>query len=305
MNMKPWLTGTTLLLSACLTPSAFAALTLDVYNPGKTSTFPVTSTLIYGDHDAVLIDAQFERKDAQRLVDKLKASGKTLKMIYISHSDPDYYFGLDVLTSHFPQAKVLSSPATAYLIDHTKQQKLAFWKETLKDQAPENLITPMPYDADYFELEGERIDIHQAPNDPARGYLWIPSLRTLLGGVSVYDNVHVWLADTPTAAGRFAWQKGLEAMQQRSPLQIIPGHYISESGNVPYSPESLAFTQRYLHDFEQVLATHKGSAYLISQMKHRYPHLQEEDSLTLSAKALSGEMVWTAPPAYPPATKQP
>ena len=35
------------------------------------------------------------------------ASGKQLTTIYISHGDPDYYFGLDTLTAAFPKAKVL------------------------------------------------------------------------------------------------------------------------------------------------------------------------------------------------------
>ena len=37
-------------------------LTLDIYNPGDASVFPVSSEIIYGDKDAVLIDAQFQKK---------------------------------------------------------------------------------------------------------------------------------------------------------------------------------------------------------------------------------------------------
>lgn len=96
----------TLATTAFFATSVMATeLTLDIYNPGDASVFPVSSEIIYGDKDAVLIDAQFQKNDAQALVDKIKASGKNLTYIYISHSDPDFYFGLDVITEAFPNAK--------------------------------------------------------------------------------------------------------------------------------------------------------------------------------------------------------
>jgi glyoxylase-like metal-dependent hydrolase (beta-lactamase superfamily II) len=55
------------------------------------------------------------------------ASGKHLTTIYISHGDPDYYFGLDTLTQAFPDAKVLASAATVAHIRKTMDAKLAYW----------------------------------------------------------------------------------------------------------------------------------------------------------------------------------
>lgn len=75
--------------------AAQAPLTLDVYNPGEAAIFPVSSVLISGDKDAILVDAQFGKAQAQQVVDKVRASGKNLTTIYISHGDPDYYFGLE------------------------------------------------------------------------------------------------------------------------------------------------------------------------------------------------------------------
>ncbi|EEF22341.1 conserved hypothetical protein, partial [Ricinus communis] len=84
---------TTALATAITTQAA--PLTLEVFNHGEAAIFPVASVLVTGDKDAVLIDAQFSRAEAQKLVDKIKASGKQLITIYISWDDPDYYFGLD------------------------------------------------------------------------------------------------------------------------------------------------------------------------------------------------------------------
>ncbi|MDE9500088.1 MBL fold metallo-hydrolase, partial [Xenorhabdus bovienii] len=92
--------------------SQAANLKLDIYNPGEAGIFPVSSEIISGDHEVVLIDAQFRKNDAQELVKMIQQTGKELTTIYISHSDPDFYFGLDVITEAFPKAKVIASPET-------------------------------------------------------------------------------------------------------------------------------------------------------------------------------------------------
>ena len=107
--------------------AAPAPLTLDVYNPGEAAIFPVSSVLVSGDKDAILVDAQFGKAQAQQVVDKIRASGKHLTTIYISHGDPDYYFGLETLTQAFPDAKVVASAPTVAHINETKDAKLAFW----------------------------------------------------------------------------------------------------------------------------------------------------------------------------------
>lgn len=113
-----------------------ADLKLDVYNPGEKSLFPVSSEIISGDKEVVLIDAQFQKNDAEALVKRIKDTGKKLTTIYISQSDPDFYFGLEVLTKAFPDAKVIASPETIKEINKTKDGKLAYWGGVLKEQAP-------------------------------------------------------------------------------------------------------------------------------------------------------------------------
>ncbi|MEO6677582.1 MAG: MBL fold metallo-hydrolase, partial [Pseudomonas sp.] len=73
--------------------AAASTLTLDVYNPGDKAIFPVTSVLVSGAKEAILVDAQFGKSQAEQVVQKIRASGKQLTTIYISHGDPDYYFG--------------------------------------------------------------------------------------------------------------------------------------------------------------------------------------------------------------------
>lgn len=119
----------TLLLALTASPLLYAAesLNLDVYNPGENSLFAVSSEIISGPHEVVLIDAQFQRNDAEALVKRIKATGKKLTTVFISQSDPDFYFGLDTIKRAFPQVKILATAATIDLIKQSKEGKLAFW----------------------------------------------------------------------------------------------------------------------------------------------------------------------------------
>ena len=172
--------------------AAPAPLSLDVYNPGASAIFPVSSVLVSGEKDAILVDAQFSRAQAQQVVDKIRASGKHLTTIYISHGDPDYYFGLDTLTRAFPDAKVLASAPTVAHIEQTKDAKLAFWGPQMGADVPSKLIVPKVMKGNTLELEGNELDIvGLTGRQPERTFVWIPSLKAVVGGVVVADNLHV------------------------------------------------------------------------------------------------------------------
>jgi glyoxylase-like metal-dependent hydrolase (beta-lactamase superfamily II) len=67
---------------------------------GARGTFsPTTATLIAGEREAVLIDAQFMASDVAALGDAIEATGKKLTAIYITHGHADHHFGLGPLLS--------------------------------------------------------------------------------------------------------------------------------------------------------------------------------------------------------------
>jgi glyoxylase-like metal-dependent hydrolase (beta-lactamase superfamily II) len=64
--------------------------------------FPVgsknkTATLVASETEALLVDAGFTRADGHRLVAAVLDSGKQLTSVVISHADPDFYFGAEVI----------------------------------------------------------------------------------------------------------------------------------------------------------------------------------------------------------------
>lgn len=264
-----------------------APLTVTLYNPGDKAIFPVSSELVSGEKEAILIDAQFGVNDGQALVELIKQSGKKLTTVYISGGDPDFYFGLEPIKAAFPDVKVLASQHVVDHIKQTKDAKLAYWGPILGKQAPKTLIVPQVMTASHLTLEGERIEIKEM-NTP-NAYLWAPSIKTAFGGVPVYSGVHVWMADSQSKAARTEWVNALDRMLALKPERVIPGHFLGEA---PKGTQAVTFTRDYVLRFEQALASTKGSGPLIDALKQAYPSLPVDDGLAIGAKVNTGEMKW-------------
>jgi glyoxylase-like metal-dependent hydrolase (beta-lactamase superfamily II) len=274
---------------ASATPVALP-LKAEVYNPGANGIFAVSSTLVTGANDAVLIDAQFSTVDAQKLVDLIKASGKHLTTIYISHGDPDFYFGLEPLVAAFPDAKVVATPQTIGHIKETSAGKLHFWGPKLGAGAPGRIVTPQPLAGSRIDLEGNALDITGLDGpSPDRSFVWIPSIRTVAGGIPVFAGEHVWMADTQTPQSHADWIATLDRIAALKPEAVIPGHFMPGS---PQNLEAVRFTADYIRAFDEETAKAEDSSAVVAAMKQRYPGLGAESSLELSAKVAKGEMKW-------------
>ncbi len=288
LTLATTLLGGAALATTLLGGAALAApLTVTVYNPGEKAIFPVSSSLVTGDKEAILIDAQFDVQNGQALVDMIKKSGKKLTAVYISAGDPDFYFGLEPVMAAFPDVKVL---ADQHVVDHinlTKDAKLSYWSPILGKGAPKSLTVPQVMTASHLTLDGERIEIKEM-NTP-NVYLWAPSIKTAFGGVPVYSGVHVWMADSQTKAARSNWVKALDNLLALKPERVVPGHFL---GTAPQGTAAVTFTRDYVQRFEQELAKANSSGELIEGLKKAYPFLPVDDGLAIGAKVNMGEMKW-------------
>lgn len=287
---------TTFLTSALFTlglasQTQASPLKLDVYNPGTAGIFPVSSVLVTGKKEAILIDAQFGKSQAEKLVEKIKASGKTLTTIYISHGDPDYYFGLDTIKAAFPNAKVFATPQTVAHIQQTVEGKKAYWNPILAADAPTQTITPDTLTGDSLFLEGKQLKvIYLKGNQPDRSVVWIPSIKAIVGGVVINgNNMHIWMADTQTPKSHTDWLMTLHSIEKLKPKTVIPGHFLP---NAALNLDSVKYTENYIHTFDAETAKAKDSSALINAMKATYPAAGAISSLELSAKVAKGEMKW-------------
>src|SRR5205809_2518470 len=131
-------------------------LNLQVYNASENS-FGVASVIVSGKTDAVLIDAQFTLADAEKVAQEIKTSGKKLITIYVSHGDPDFYFGLEIFKKYFPEVTAYASPATVEHIKATAQKKLEVWGERLGKNITSNVVLPQVLNS--IDIENQKLEI--------------------------------------------------------------------------------------------------------------------------------------------------
>ena len=264
-------------------------LSVQVYNADAGS-FHVNAVLVTGQTDAVLLDTGFTRADALRIAAMVLDSKKTLKTIYISQADPDFYFGIEVLKQYFPEARVVTTAPTLKKIEATLPTKLQVWGPRMGANAPQRVPLPEVLTGNTLTLEGQTLEIRGLDDSLThRSFVWIPSIQTLAGGVNVYAGLHLWTADAQSVQERADWAKKLGTMAALKPSRVIPGHSLPGQ---PQDASQLAWSQAYLARFEQELPKAANSAALIDTMKQAYPSAGLGIALEIGAKVNKGEMKW-------------
>ncbi|WSQ07025.1 MBL fold metallo-hydrolase [Streptomyces sp. NBC_01231] len=247
-----------------------------------------TATLVTGESEALLVDAAFTRADGHRLAAEVLDSGKKLTTVYVSHGDPDFYFGAEVLADAFPEARFVATPIVIEHIQHSYEGKLKAW-EALGPNLPTRLVDLTPLTGD-LTLEGHRFELKGGPDDlPDRHYLWQAEHRAVLGGVLLFQREHVWVADTPTPEDRSAWITLLDEMAALDPELVVPGHRLPDS---PADASAITATRDYLLAFEEELGKAADGAALTEALVKRYPDNGMLIAAQLGAKVAKGEMKW-------------
>ena len=151
---------------------------------------PITSTLIYGDYDAVLVDAMGTVAEAEALADWVALHNRSLETIYITHAHFDHFYGLSVLMERFPGARAIATPKTVNAMQMSftpTVERLA--RGMFPGQVATKLVSPEPYGQDTFTLEGHELRIiEQGRTDsPDSTSLYVPSIGLIVAGDVVYN----------------------------------------------------------------------------------------------------------------------
>lgn len=266
-----------------------APLKLKIYHADSES-FHVNAVVVSGKSEAMVIDTGFTRADALRVAANVLDSGKTLKTIFISNADPDFYFGAEVLKGIFPQAQVLTTPAVRAQIQAKLADKVAFWGPKMGANAPQQPIVPDLLPGNTLTVDGETIEVRGTTGELAhRPYVWIPSIKTVTGNIAIFSNLHVWTADTQKASERRAWIAQLNEIEALKPATVVPGHMTAGSA---LNASAIRYTRNYLQRFDAEAAKAKTGAELIWAMTKAYPKAGEVMALDIGAKVNKGEMKW-------------
>lgn len=266
-----------------------APLSVKVYNADANS-FHVNAVVVSGKSEAMVIDTGFTRADALRVAANVLDSGKVLKTIFISNADPDFYFGAETLKELFPQARVVTTPAVREKIQAKLAGKLAFWGPKMGANAPKAPIVPEAMEGRTLSVDGETVEVRGTTGELAhRPYVWIPSIKAIVGNIAVFGNLHVWTADTQKPSERQAWLAQLDEMQALRPALVVPGHM---AAGTALDDSAIRYTRDYLQRFEAELPKARNAAELIALLQKTYPQAGLGIALDIGAKVNKGEMKW-------------
>jgi glyoxylase-like metal-dependent hydrolase (beta-lactamase superfamily II) len=250
---------------------------------------PISSTLIYGKRDAVLVDAFITVEQADALVDWVEASGKNLTTIYVTHGHGDHFFGIGALLDRFPNARAVATPDVVKLMRQQASPDVVanFWSARFPGQIPDRLVIADELEGNVIELEGHDlvvVEVGHTDNDYTT-CLHAPSVGLVVAGDVAYNDVHLYLAESNEQT-RHEWISALDTIESLNPRVVIAGH--KRPGNDD-SPKIIEETRQYIRDFNRVAEMTTTARELYDKMLELYPdRVNPGLALWLSARAVKG-----------------
>jgi glyoxylase-like metal-dependent hydrolase (beta-lactamase superfamily II) len=270
--------------------------------PGKEELMWVanSSTLIYGERNAILVDTFLTTGQSQTLLDWVVARGKNLTAIYITHGHGDHFFGLAPLLERFPGAKAV---ATAEVVGAMREELSpasieSFWRRLFPGEISDRLLLAEPLEDNELKLEGHKLVVVNAGRtDTAPSTcLYVPSIGLIVGGDAVYNGIHPYLAETDTES-RLEWISTLDKLEALKPKAVVAGHKVPENDD---DPRIIAETRQYLRDFNRLNTTTTTARQLYDAMLEIYPDRVNPGSLWGAANTAKKQRETQSPPGPQP-----
>lgn len=242
-----------------------------------------SATLIFGDHDGVLVDTFITIEQNERLIDWVMAHGCRLTYIYLTHGHGDHVYGIGQLLSAFPGAQAVATAGTIAeaRIQASDEYRDGFWGKLFPGQIPQPVI-PDELAGDTIPLEEHELRVIETGHTDTTGttVLWCPSLRLIVAGDVVYSRTHMFLAET-TAASRQEWIATLTRLKDLDPLHVVAGHKQPDGTDDPADVDE---SIRYLTDFNNAAAQTATPAELYEAVLHKHARRANPGALWGAAK---------------------
>jgi glyoxylase-like metal-dependent hydrolase (beta-lactamase superfamily II) len=246
--------------------------------------FWVNSVIVEGEHEVMLVDAQLTKNGAEKVLQEIRETKKPLSIIYITHEHADHFLGLEVFKEAYPGVSVIATSAVVDRINKVYQDKIDKWQKILGSGATSHVVAISKFDGSILEFEGATIEIiKDVQGDTDQNtMLWIPGQRILIAGDVLFNDMHVYTAETDSKA-RANWLDTLRKVRELRPSVVLPGH--SKVGAPLDASTAVDFTERYLLVFEEELRKAKDPGGLIDTMKEHFPSSDLLLALERGAKA--------------------
>ena len=232
----------------------------------------MTSTLIYAKRDAVLVDAFMTIKQADALADWVRASGKNLTTIYITHGHGDHWFGIGTILEHFPNARAVATPDVVKVMrQHASPEVLEkVWKAAFPGQISERLVIADELKGNVIELEGHElvaVELGHTDTDHTT-CLNVPSIGLVVAGDAAYNDVHLYLVESNPKT-RLEWISALDKIESLNPHAVIASHKRPDRED---NPRIIEETRKYIRDFDRLAEMTTTAQELYDKMLELHPN---------------------------------
>jgi glyoxylase-like metal-dependent hydrolase (beta-lactamase superfamily II) len=246
-----------------------------------------SSTLIFGEQDAVLVDTFTTIEQNERLIQWVRDHDRHLTHIYLTHGHGDHVYGIGQLLAAFPDARAVATAGTRAQasLQAQDQWRVGFWGKLFPGQIPEPVL-PELLDDNQFSLEGHELQIVEAGHTDTQGTtaLWVPGISLLVGGDVVYNNTHMYLAET-TRESRIEWIAALRRVKALEPARVVAGHKHPDRDD---DPRNIDESIQYLTDFNEAELASTTSLDLYETMLKLQPDRANPGALWGAAKLVKG-----------------
>src|SRR6202140_1902762 len=162
---------------------------------------PISSTLISGERDAVLVDTPITVGQARAVANWGAASGKNLTTIYATHGHGDHFFGANTVLERFPNARFVARPDVIKVMrQQASPESLAtFWNPRFPGQISSHLAIAEELSGNVINLEGhDLVSVPLGFTDTANTTcLHVPSIGLIVAGDAAYNGDHLHLSESP------------------------------------------------------------------------------------------------------------
>jgi glyoxylase-like metal-dependent hydrolase (beta-lactamase superfamily II) len=248
---------------------------------------PLSSTLIFGAQDALLVDPPFTRTQIQSVGDWVERSGRRLAYIYATHGHGDHWFGAGELARRFPGVTVYATEGTIEVMrEQAGPSREQLFDRIFPGQIPETPVLAEPIPARGFRLEGNpvaAVETGHTDTDKTT-VLQVPSIGLVVAGDVAYNGVHQYILEGGHGGLR-EWLRALDRVAGLHPRAVVAGH---KNKNRPDDPAILDETRQYLQDAIRLLDDKPTAREFYDQMTGLYPDRLNPGVVWLGARGLLG-----------------
>jgi glyoxylase-like metal-dependent hydrolase (beta-lactamase superfamily II) len=256
---------------------------------GRTAS--VNSWIVTTATHTLVIDALRSESEAADLADTVKATGKTLWGVLVTHGHPDHYIGLRTLKERFPNARVVvaSQAVKDDIIGFSMWMESVGWLDQIPRMKPKSAANPGGFDygaaidvldGPVLELPGGgRLEIrsdYPAIEAAHMTTIHLPQANALFTSDIIYNGVHAWAGAGVTREGIANWQRVIADLKARfahTGVTLYPGH------GAPGGVELLDVIRSYLSDFLAAADAAQSNAGMTERLTALYPALEQADFL--------------------------